>query len=117
MPRIIAALHPLLVAGCAADRYTNKEMTKYDENTEYRVEEQEDGFTLYFWYERFIAFGSQKQTAELGKAKLLNIAYELADERRKEIKTVNEQRIKSNTGKTFWDISSWSAMVKVFWKK
>jgi hypothetical protein len=107
-----------LLVGCAANRFTPEEgMSRFDDRTDYRVENAEDGFTLYVWYQHYQAFKSTKNIVEEGKQALCNVAFAVSDKCKKPIEQVNEQRIKYDVGRTFWGITSYSATVKCFYKK
>lgn len=88
-----------------------------DGDTDYCVEDTEDGFKLYVWHERWQFFRSSAAIEKTGLKALYVIADEIAEERKKPIEEIVERKVKSDTGRTFWGVTSWSAVVRVFWKK
>jgi hypothetical protein len=107
----------LLLVGCAAERYTEKEMIERDGNTEYLIEDHSDGFTASVFYRRFQLFKSSDNIREAGKSALFAVVHEKADSVGKAIEPIDETRLKANIGRTFWGTTSWSGQVRVFWKK
>jgi hypothetical protein len=116
--RFVPAVLLLLMVGCAADRFVPEErMTPWtDGDTSYCVEDTEDGFKLYIWHERFQFFRSSATIEKTGKQAMYNIADEIAEKRKRKIEELSDRKIKSDVGRTFWAVTSWSAMARVFWK-
>ncbi|MHC4173936.1 MAG: hypothetical protein ACYST5_13490 [Planctomycetota bacterium] len=89
-------------------------MQTYDHNTEYRIEEREGGFALTVYYRRYQFIPESDSVATACKSNLTSIAYEIAEERGKKIKPINEQRIKLSMGRNgLTGITSCSATVPV----
>lgn len=109
----------LALAGCAADRYVPEEDMKpwTDGYSSYKVEDTDSGFKLYVWHEKMQCFKSSAAIEKSGKAAMYNIADEVAEERKRPIEEIVERKVKFNIGRTFWTITSWSAVVNVLWKK
>ena len=94
--------------------YTNKPMHTYDHNTEYTIQEKDDGFTLTLYYERYQFIPESDSVLQACKSNLTAIAYEVAENKGKKIKPINEQRIKISMGRNgFTGITSCSASVPV----
>ena len=91
-------------------------MTKSDKDTSYNVEEHDDGFTITVFYSRYQFIPESDAVSAAGKSALLSTAYDVADARGKQIKPINEQRIKMSMGRTgVSGITSWSGTVRVFY--
>lgn len=94
--------------------YTHQPMQTYDHNTEYKVDEQESGFTITVYYRRYQFIPESDSVAIACKSCLTSIAYEVAEARGRKIKPINEQRIKLSMGRNgFTGITSCSATVPV----
>ncbi len=94
--------------------YTNQPLQTYDKDTEYRIDDIENGFTINIYYSRYQMFPESSVVAASCKSALTSIAYEYAEAKGKKIKPINEQRIKISMGRSeFTGITSCSAMVKV----
>ena len=88
--------------GCATPvAFTNQPLQRFDKNTLYRVDDQEDGFTITVSYSRYQFIPESEAVTMAGKSALLSIAYDVADSRRRPIEQINEQRIKMSLG-FFW---------------
>lgn len=96
---LILALSTLL-AGCATPAgYSNQPLQTYDKDTEYRIEEAQDGFTVTVYYSRYQFIPETSATFEACKSALTNIAYDHADHIGKPIEQINEQRIRVSSGR------------------
>jgi hypothetical protein len=105
--------------GCAAPvEYSSKPLQRYDSNTSYRIDDEEDGFTITVYYSRYQFIPESDAVAMAAKSALMSIAYETSDKRKRPIEQINEQRIKMSMGRNgFSGITSWSGTVRVFFKK
>lgn len=112
----LLALTLLVAAACGATRYTELPYKELDPYTEYCVEDQPDGFTAYVWYGRYQFASWGARIAEEGKAKLLLVVKETSENREKPIRNVDELSITSNVGRNFWGTTSWSGMVRCYYR-
>lgn len=87
-----------------------------DGDTLYKTVDTEDGFKLYVWHERFQFFRSSAAIERTGIRALLNIADEISEERKKPIEEIVERKIRTDIGRTFWAMTSWSGVARVYWK-
>ena len=118
MFKALVATLPLALVGCHAQKFTDQPMTEWrDGDTEYAFDEHDDGFTLYVFHSRFQFFKSSERIAATGRDALEAIAEEIAEENNKEIEPIKKSKIKSEIGRSGWDVTSWSAMVRVYYKK
>ena len=108
----------LLLASCATPvGYTEKELSRYDKNTTYRVDERDDGFTITTYYSRYQFIPESDAVLIAAKSNLTSICYDVADSKGIEIKPINEQRIKMSMGRNgLSGITSWTGIVKAFYK-
>lgn len=106
------------LASCATPvGYTEKELSRYDKNTTYRVDDRPDGFTLTMYYSRYQFIPESDAVLASAKSNLTSICYDVADSKGKEIKPINEQRIKMSMGRNgLSGITSWTGIVKAFYK-
>tara|TARA_B110001469_G_C9569395_1_gene282338 strand:- start:230 stop:529 length:300 start_codon:yes stop_codon:yes gene_type:complete len=97
--------------------YTEKGLSRYDKNTTYRIDERADGFTITMYYSRYQFIPESDAVAAAAKSNLTSICYDVADSKGKEIKPINEQRIKMSMGRNgISGITSWTGNVKAFYK-
>ncbi len=98
--------------------HTNKPMQTYDKDTEYVIEEADNGFGVTIYYSRYQFIPESDAVAMACKSNLTAIAWEVSDQRGKEIEPINEQRIRLSMGRNgFSGITSCQASAKVFWKE
>jgi hypothetical protein len=98
--RIFLASCSLLLASCATPvSHTNVPLSTYDKDTEFAIEEREDGFGLTVYYSRYQFIPESGAVAIACKSALTSIAWEVSDSRGKRIKPVNEQRIRISMGR------------------
>jgi hypothetical protein len=107
------------LAGCATPvSHENVAMHTYDQNTEYSISEHPKGYTITVFYSRYQFIPESDAVATACKAALTSIGWETADKQGKEIKSINEQRIKISMGRNgLSGITSCQASVLVEWKK
>lgn len=92
----------LILSACATPvAYTTKPMQAYDKDTQYNIEESEQGYTVNIVYERWQFVSESPAVATACKSNLLGIAHEHADKIGKRIKNVNEQRIKISLARNY----------------
>lgn len=109
----------LLSAGCATPvSHTNIPLSTYDRDTEYAIEEREDGFTITVYYSRYQFIPESTAVATACKGQLTAIAWEYAENKGKEIEPINEQRIRISMGRNgLPGITSCQAHAIANWKK
>lgn len=109
----------LVFFGCATPAtYTTQALQRFDKNTEYRVDDENDGFTITVIYTRYQFIPESDAVAMAGKSALLSIAHDVADERGRPIEQINEQRIRMSMGRNgLSGITTWSGTVKAFYRK
>lgn len=89
-----------LLAACATPvSHTNIPLSTYDKDTEYGVEEREDGFSITVYYSRYQFIPESDAVATACKSQLTAIAWEEADKRGRKIEPINEQRIRVSMGR------------------
>jgi hypothetical protein len=108
----------ILVVGCATPvSHTNVPMSTYDKDTEYGIEERDDGFGLTVYYSRYQFIPESGAVATACKSSLTAIAWEHSDQVGKPIEQVNEQRIRISMGRNgLSGITSCQATAVVKWK-
>lgn len=101
MVRIFCAVFILfLIAGCAKPAsYTDIPLTSYDHNTRYGIEDREDGFTIEVLYARYQFIPESDALAAACKSQLTAIAWDVAEQKGREIEPINEQRIRMSMGR------------------
>jgi hypothetical protein len=113
----IIALTFFLVSCATPVGYTEEELSRYDKNTTYRIDERDDGFTITMYYSRYQFIPESDAVSVAAKSNLTSICYEVADSKGVKIKPINEQRIKMSMGRNgFSGITSWTGAVKAFYK-
>lgn len=117
IPALAVAL--CLIGGCATPvGYTEKPLARSDKNTSYRVDDDQDGFTISVYYSRYQFVPESDAVAQAGKSALLSTAYDVAEARGRKIQPINEQRIKMSMGRNgLSGITSYSGTVKVYYVK
>jgi hypothetical protein len=115
----LTAMCAIALWGCAAPvEYSSQPLQRYDNNTSFRVDDQDDGFTITVYYSRYQFIPESEAVAMAAKSALMSIAYEVSDMRKRPIEQINEQRIKMSMGRNgLSGITSWSGTVRVFYKK
>lgn len=108
----------LLLGGCTQPAvYTDGPMQSYDQNTTYWADDTASGFRLTINYSRYQMIPESSALAAACKQSLTAIAYEVADSRKRQIKRIEEQRIKISFGRNgVSGMTSCSASVPVEWQ-
>ena len=105
------------IIGCATpQKFSQKQFQPYglDKNTEFLVEPNESGYTVFVNYERYQFFPESNAVALACKSKITNIAYDYAKDNKISIEPIIEQRINLSMGRNgVTGITSCSAMVAV----
>ena len=99
---IVAAIITGSIAGCgvltpAVPR--DATMTRADNLTTYKVTPRTEGFELLIYYEKPQYESDLAGLATSCKSALTSLAYDLADQEKRQIKQINEQRIKLETSR------------------
>jgi len=98
--------------------YTNAPFQTYDRDTEYSIEETEDGFTVTVYYSRYQFWPESPAVATACKSQLTAIAWDQSEKKGKAIEPINEQRIRISMGRNILTgITSCQAHAIVKWKK
>jgi hypothetical protein len=107
----------LVMLGCATPvGLTNIPLSTYDSNTEYGIQDNDSGFSITVFYARYQFIPESNAVATACKSQLTAIAYEHADNVDKEIKPINEQRIRISMGRNgLSGITSCQANAVVEW--
>lgn len=108
----------LLLMGCSSPKKLSKvPLTKYDKHTEYGIRDRPDGFEVTVFYSRYQFIGEGSLVRDESKSKAIAIAYEVAEERGRKIKPINEQRIKLTNGRNeLSGVTSCLAVAIVEWE-
>ena len=108
----------MLIVGCVTPvSHSNIPLSTYDKDTEYGIEDGEDGFGITVYYSRYQFIPESDAVATACKSQLTAIAWEHADNAGKEIEPVNEQRIRISMGRNgISGITSCQANAIVKWK-
>jgi hypothetical protein len=87
-------------------------MQSYDKNTSYTTAERPDGFALDIRYNRYQFIPESDAVALACKSQATSIAYDVAEQRGRKIKPLNEQRMQLSMGRNaLTGITSCRAMV------
>ena len=113
--RVILGLVLLILVGCATPmRYTDKPLSPYDRDTQYRIDEFEGGFVTTIYYSRYQFIPESSAVALACKSSLTAIAHDYALNKNKKIMPINDQMIRISMGRNgVSGITSCSATVKV----
>lgn len=108
----------LIVTGCAAPvSHTNIPLSTYDKDTEYGIEDNNNGFGITIFYSRYQFVPESGAVASACKSQLTSIAWEHSDKVGKVIEPINEQRIRVSMGRNgLTGITSCQASTTVKWK-
>ncbi len=86
--------------GCATPtKFTDKPMKKWDSDTEYAIEENAAGFVLTVEYSKHQFIPETDAVRKSCLEAITFIAKETADERKKELETIDPSRIRVSTGR------------------
>jgi len=107
---VLTLLSALATLGCATPvGYTDKPMQSYDKDTTYRVDDTPSGFVVTVYYSRYQFIPESDVVAAAGKAVLLNIAKDTAKTHGKQVKPLDESRLRWSMGRNgLSGITSWS---------
>ncbi len=105
------------LTGCATPvGYTNEPMARYDKDTEYRVDDRPNGFTLTIYYSRYQFIPESDAVAVACRQALTALAHEIAEKRGRQIKPIDTQRIRMSFGRNgVTGITSCSATAPADW--
>jgi len=108
----------LSVFGCASPvSHSNLPMVTYDRDTEYAVQDSDDGFGLTVYYSRYQFIPESSAVATACKSMLTSIAWEYAEKKNRTIMPINEQKIRLSMGRNgLSGITSCQAFVTVNYK-
>lgn len=113
----IVFLMTFLIAGCTTPvSHTASQMTAYDKDTEFVIDERPDGFTLTISYSRYQFIPESNSLSVACKSALTALAWEIAEKKGKKIRPLNEQRIRLSLGRNgLTGITSCQANAIVEW--
>lgn len=98
--RIIFFVSLFFIYGCATPvSHTNQPLSTYDKDTEYNITDRDNGFSITVFYSRYQFIPESSALAAACKSQLTAIAWEHADNIGREIKPINEQRIRISLGR------------------
>ena len=99
-----------LIPACATPLgYTDKPLQAYDKDTNYRVDDRPNGFTVTTYYSRYQFVPESDVVAAAGRSALLNIANDLAKARGRGLVALKEDQIRWSMGRNgISGITSWS---------
>lgn len=111
------ASYTVLLSCATPASYTDKPLTNFDQNTQYRIDDHSDGFTVTMAYSRYQFIPESDAVAAVAKNNLTAICYEVADSKGKKILPVEEQRIKMSMGRNgVTGITSWNGTVRAYFR-
>jgi hypothetical protein len=118
LPSLTLLISILPVVGCATPvSHTNIPLSTYDKDTEYGIEERDDGFAITVYYSRYQFIPESDAVATACKSQLTAIAWDHSDNVGKEIETINVQRIRISMGRNgITGITSCQANTMIRWK-
>jgi hypothetical protein len=107
------------LAACATPvSHTNIPLSTYDKDTEYGIENRTDGFGITVYYSRYQFIPESDAVATACKSVLTSIAWEVAEEKGKQIDPINEQRIRISMGRNgLSGITSCQSFAVAKWKQ
>ena len=98
--KIIGLLSVIFFSSCATPvSHMNVPLSTYDKDTEYAIENRENGFAITLFYSRYQFIPESDATATACKSQVTAIAWEHSEGIGKKIKPVNEQRIRISMGR------------------
>ncbi len=108
----------LALAGCTTPvQYSQGPMTRLDKDTEYRVEDQKNGFQLIVSYSAYTFLAESSAMLTMCRNTITSLAHDIAEKRGRKIKPVAEQRIRTSLGYNgITGVSSCSATAPVEWQ-
>jgi hypothetical protein len=97
---LVAFFGMIEICGCATPvSYTNTPLATYDKDTEYAIDDRQDGFSVTVYYSRNQFIPESDAVAVACKSALTSIAYDYGEKRGRKIEPVNEQRIRISMGR------------------
>ncbi|MEG3752948.1 hypothetical protein [Psychromonas arctica] len=119
MKFLIIALMSVFMIGCAAPvSHSNIPLSTYDKDTEYGIENNDEGFGITVYYSRYQFVPESDAVATACKSQLTSIAWEHAESKGNTISPINEQRIRISMGRNgFTGVTSCQATAIVKWIK
>ncbi len=107
-------LGALALSACATPvRYTDPPLGSYDNTTDYRIDDQDGGFTVTIYYSRYQFIPESAAVAVACKSALTAIAHEIVGKRGKVVRPINERTRCRRDENGFTGITSCSATVPV----
>lgn len=108
----------LMLTGCTTPaQYGSAPMERLDKDTEYRVEERQNGFQLIVSYSAYAFLPESSAILRMCKQTITSLAYDVAEKRGRHIKPIVEQRIRTSLGRNgLTGMSSCSATAPVEWE-
>ena len=90
----------LVLLGCATPvNYSNVPLSTYNKDTEYAIEQRDDGFAVTVYYSRYQMIPESSALATACKSALTSIAWEIAEKHGKQIDPINEHKIRISMGR------------------
>ena len=119
MKYAVLIIFSLTLIACATPvSHTNIALSTYDKDTEYGIEDRENGFAITVYYSRYQFFPESDALAIACKSQLTALAWEHAENIGKEIEPINEQRIRVSMGRNGLSaITSCQANATAKWKQ
>lgn len=108
----------IFFAGCSsAVNYSDIPMQRYDKDTQYSVQNTDDGFILAVYCTKFQFVEQAEVVVEMCRSALTAIAWEISDKSNRPIEPPDNQRILFSTGRNeFTGVTSCHGTLKVFWE-
>nr|WP_223287432.1 hypothetical protein [Halomonas elongata] len=118
MKKWLPLLFLTFTTGCATPiSHTNIPLSTYDKDTEYGIEDRENGFGITVFYSRYQFLPESDVVATACKSQLTSIAWEHAENQGRKIEPINEQRIRISMGRNgLTGITSCQANAIAKWK-
>jgi hypothetical protein len=118
MKNITFIMLTLWLSGCATPvSHTNIPLSTYDKDTEYGIEDRENGFGITIYYSRYQFIPESDAIALACKSQLMSIAWDYSEKKGLEIEPINEQRIRISMGRNgLTGITSCQADAIAKWK-
>jgi hypothetical protein len=117
--KTLSILMLAVLAACTyPNSYSQRPMNELDRNSDYNVVDNPKGFTITVQHSRYQFIPETDALLQSCKSALLASAYEYAEGKGRQIKPVNEQRIRISTGRNgLSGMTSCSASVPVEYKQ
>lgn len=107
------------VSGCTKpSRYTEVGTIQLDDNTSYRITDNEDGFRILVNYTEYQFWPSRGRSHQACRMNLIHIAEDYANEKKRKIEEINENLIRVDSGRNALSgNTTCTATYKVKWAK